>query len=94
MFVVDEVEVEEVDEVVLLVVDKLLITLGVPVVLSITDIIQLCALKTVTIKRAGMISDTTKNTKLNGGLESCAPVSTKINTQCRRNASEPNKVSL
>jgi hypothetical protein len=63
-----------------------------PVNFSNTNIILLCAVKTVTIKRAGTISETTKNTKLKVPLERAAPVRTNMNTQWRRNANDPSKV--
>jgi hypothetical protein len=93
-YVIDELEDEEElteiedvceslteDVVELVAEDNVLIALCSPVSLSNIDIILLCAVNTVTIKNAGMISETTKSTKLNTELERSAPVSTKMKTQ-------------
>ena len=52
------------------------------------------AVKIVTIKKAGMISDTTNKAKLKPPLESWAPVRMRMKTQCRRKAKDPSNVRL
>jgi hypothetical protein len=68
---------------------KVLMALCFPVIFSKMNTILLWAVKMVTIKKAGIISEMTKNTKLNAELDTSAPVSTKIKMQCRRNAVDP-----
>jgi hypothetical protein len=60
-----------------------------PVILSYKNMMPLCAVKTVTIKKAGMISETTRSTKLNALLDREAPVMTRMKTQCSMKADDP-----